>query len=126
MSVQRQDKTESYPAIRRKWLAWVLAHGESFKERSCAGRRLRCVKAGRESARRQGARGWPNLAKAWAANRRKHHALQVLKKQGERTSELEKRRRLLANAREPLVLRPLRGTASVNVLMPPRSAFRRL
>jgi hypothetical protein len=64
---------------------------------------------------------------AWAANRRKHHALQVLKEQKERTCELEKRRRILANyARETLVLRPLRGTASVNVLMPPRSAFRKL
>lgn len=127
MSVERKDKPESYSAIRRRWLAWVLANGKTFEERSLAGRRLRCVKAGRESARRQGVRGWPNLAKAWAANRRKHRALQMLKEQKERTREFEKRRQILANcARETLVLRPMRGTANVNVLMPPRSALRRL
>src|SRR6201987_4794671 len=68
----------------------------------------------------------PNLERAWAANRRKHHALQVLKEQKERFRELEKRRLILANsARETLVLRPVRGDASVNVLAA-RNRFRRL
>jgi hypothetical protein len=121
------EQTQGLSDRRRAWLAWQLANGSSFEERSRAGRALRCSKAGQISAQRQRARGWQNLQMAWAANRRKHHALQVLKEQKERTCELEKRRRILANyARETLVLRPLRGTASVNVLMPPRSAFRKL
>jgi hypothetical protein len=127
MSVPRKDKAESYPTIRRRWLAWGLANGENFHERSRAGRALRCSKAGQISAQRQRARGWPNLERAWAANRRKHRALQVLTEQKARSRELEKRRQILANsARETLGLRPVRGTASVNVLMPPRSALRRL
>jgi hypothetical protein len=57
MSVERKDKTDSYPAIRRRWLAWMLANGETFEERSSAGHWMRCIKAGRESVKRQRALG---------------------------------------------------------------------
>jgi hypothetical protein len=77
--------------------------------------------------RSDNARAAGKLADGMGREPWKHHALQVLKEQKERTREIEKRRQILANcAREPLVLRPMRGTASVNVLMPPRSALRRL
>jgi hypothetical protein len=97
--------SKDYQAVRRAWLAWQLANGETFEERSFAGRRLRCVKAGRESARRQDALGWPNLARAWAANRRKGEATQALKRWAERTRQIEQRRKILANcARETQVV----------------------
>ena len=108
---------------RAAFLGYCLATAGSFGDRSSAGRRLRCVKAGRASARRQAALGWPNLARAWEANRRKSHALQVRKEQKEWTLELEGRRRRLAC--DTLVLRRIQGYASVNALTP-RNALRRL
>ena len=106
------------------WAIVSRPRKSSREERSSAGRRLRCVKAGQASARRQSVLGWPNLAKAWEANRRKSHAMHVLKEQKERTLELEVRRRMLACNTQ--VLRRIQGYASVNVSAPSKYALRRL
>src|SRR5438045_3931461 len=90
------NRSKDNRALHRAFLGYWLAHAESFKERGLAGRRLRCVKAGRVSARRQGVLGWPNLTKAWAGNRRKGEATKALKRSKELTRELERRGQMLA------------------------------
>jgi len=118
------NRSKENRALHRGFLGYRLKTSEIFEERSSAGRRLRCVKAGQASARRQAALGWPNLARAWEANRRKSHVTQVLKEQKERTLDLEVRRRMLACNTQ--VLRRIQGCASVNASAPSRYALRRL